>query len=134
MLTFSRFLQVTGEKVNPVPIELTLKGESPYVKEAIVFGLERSQAGVLINLSNSVGPSTPRKQLIELIKPALDLANSEAPAHSRLIEEMLVFLPASTVIPCADKGYFIWRMVCVQLAQQTEDNVYLFLVPYPSLS
>jgi hypothetical protein len=126
MLTFSRFLQVTGEKVNPVPIELTLKGESPYVKEAIVFGTERSQAGVLIILSDSVAPSTPRKQLIDLIKPALDLANSEAPAHSRLIEEMLVFLPASTVIPRADKGSFIRRKVYAEFAQQIEDSTSFF--------
>ncbi|GAA5860908.1 hypothetical protein JCM8547_003885 [Rhodosporidiobolus lusitaniae] len=111
---------VTGEKVNPVPLELTLKGESPYVAEAIVFGTERSQAGVLIILSDSVDPSTPRKKLLELIKPALDLANSEAPSHSRLVEEMVVFLSASTVIPRADKGSFIRRKVYVELKDEID--------------
>ncbi|GAA5892683.1 hypothetical protein JCM6882_000555 [Rhodosporidiobolus microsporus] len=106
---------VTGEKVNPVPLELTLKGESPYIAEAIVFGTERSQAGVLVILSESVDPSTPRKELLQLIKPALELANSEAPTHSRLVEEMVVFLPPSTVIPRADKGSFIRRKVYVAL-------------------
>ncbi|GAA5820969.1 hypothetical protein JCM11251_001899 [Rhodosporidiobolus azoricus] len=111
---------VTGEKVNPVPLELTLKGESPYVAEAIVFGTERSQAGVLVILADTVDPSTPRKKLLELIKPALDLANSEAPSHSRLVEEMIVFLPPSTVIPRADKGSFIRRKVYVELKDKID--------------
>ncbi|GAA6034265.1 hypothetical protein JCM8097_003814 [Rhodosporidiobolus ruineniae] len=111
---------VTSEKVNPVPLELTLKGESPYIAEAVVFGTERSQAGALIILSDSVNPATPRSKLVELIKPALDLANSEAPSHSRLVQEMLVFLPASTVIPRADKGSFIRRKVYVELKDKID--------------
>jgi len=106
-------VQVTGEKVNPVPIELTLRGESPYVKDAIVFGVERTQTGALVILSDIVDPATPRDELVKLIAPAVELANSEAPTHSRLTEEMLVFLPADTVVPRADKGSFIRRKVYV---------------------
>ncbi|TNY17771.1 L-aminoadipate-semialdehyde dehydrogenase [Rhodotorula diobovata] len=102
---------VTGEKVNPVPIELTLRGESPYIKDAIVFGVERSQTGALVILSDTVNPATPRSELVKLVGPAVELANSEAPSHSRLTEEMLVFLPADTAIPRADKGSFIRRKV-----------------------
>ncbi|GAA5849618.1 hypothetical protein JCM9279_007290 [Rhodotorula babjevae] len=104
---------VTGEKVNPVPIELTLRGESPYVKDAIVFGVERTQTGALVILSDIIDPSTPRDELVKLVAPAVELANSEAPSHSRLTEEMLVFLPADTVVPRADKGSFIRRKVYV---------------------
>lgn len=102
---------MTGEKVNPVPIELTLRGESPYIKDAIVFGVERSQTGALVILSDTVNPATPRSELVKLVGPAVELANSEAPSHSRLTEEMLVFLPADTAIPRADKGSFIRRKV-----------------------
>ncbi|GJN93246.1 hypothetical protein Rhopal_006293-T1 [Rhodotorula paludigena] len=114
---------VTGEKVNPVPIELTLRGESPYIKDAIVFGVERSQTGALVILSDTVDPKTPRAELVKMVMPAVELGNSEAPTHSRLTEEMLVFLPSDTVVPRADKGSFIRRKVYVEF-KDTIDKAY----------
>ncbi|KAL8287059.1 hypothetical protein RQP46_004065 [Phenoliferia psychrophenolica] len=97
---------VTGEKIQPVPMELTIKGFAG-IDEAIVFGTARSQAGVLILLGASVDPSSSREELLQLVAPALKLANSAAPSHAELIPEMVVFLPNGTVIPKADKASFI---------------------------
>ncbi|KAG8995366.1 hypothetical protein FRB94_009200 [Tulasnella sp. JGI-2019a] len=95
---------VNGEKVNPTPLELTLKGGSPYILEAVVFGNGRHQTGVLVVPTSLAPISTTRVHLLKLIDPALRLANSAAPTHARLAPEMIVFLPRNAVIPKADKG------------------------------
>jgi len=99
--------QVNGEKTSPVSIESTLRGTCPAISDAVVFGSGRSQIGALIILSPSVDPSLPPSELFKLIQTSINLANSSAPSHSQLSEEMLVFLPAGTVIPRADKGSFL---------------------------
>ncbi|KAG8879407.1 hypothetical protein FRB97_001634 [Tulasnella sp. 331] len=97
---------VNGEKVNPVPIELTLKGESPYILDAVVFGSGRHQTGALIvptDLAKSKSNGN-RTDLLKLIDPALRLANSAAPSHAQVMPEMIVFLPEGAMILKADKG------------------------------
>ncbi|KAM0746573.1 acetyl-CoA synthetase-like protein [Meredithblackwellia eburnea MCA 4105] len=101
---------VNGEKVNPVPIEMSLK-VNPNVSEAIVFGAGRSQTGVLIVLAESVDPSASRSTLLELFAPILAAANEAAPSHAEVMQEMVVFLPYGTLIPKADKASFIRKKV-----------------------
>ncbi|KAG0707371.1 L-aminoadipate-semialdehyde dehydrogenase, partial [Suillus ampliporus] len=95
-------VMVNGEKTNPVPMELTLRS-SPYIADAIVFGAGRTQIGALILTTEVVKDCSP-SQLVKLVAPIVALANAEAPSHSQLATEALVFLPYGTVIPRADKG------------------------------
>ena len=97
---------VSGEKTNPVPIELTLRGKSPYIAEAIVFGAGKSHIGALI-LPTDLGANLDRKELYTKIAHVIDSANAEAPTHSQLMPEMLIFVPAGTTIPRADKASII---------------------------
>lgn len=99
-------VMVSGEKTNPVPIELTLKGGSPYIAEAIVFGAGKSHIGALI-LPTDLGADLNHKDLYAKISPVIDNANAAAPTHSQLVPEMLIFVPAGTVIPRADKASII---------------------------
>ncbi|KAG1723799.1 putative aminoadipate reductase [Suillus lakei] len=87
-------VMVNGEKTNPVPMELTLRS-SPYIADAVIFGAGRIQIGALI---------LPTEILVKLVAPIVAIANAEAPSHSQLATEALVFLPYGTVIPRADKG------------------------------
>ena len=109
-----------GEKTNPVPIELCIRGNSPYVQEgadypivsclqkilsifpAIVFGAGRPQTGCLI-LPSDLGKDLNREQLMEKVWPVVEQANAEAPSHSRLLPEMIELLPYGTTIPVATK-------------------------------
>lgn len=91
-----------------------------------MFGAGRSQAGALIILSEFVPKDTPREALLTLVKPAVDFANADAPSHSQLSAEMLVFLPFETVIPRADKGSFLRPKVYVAL-EDVIDGVYAAL-------
>ena len=82
----------TGEKTNPVPIELAIRGNSPLVQEAIVFGAGRPQTGCLI-LPSDLAKDMSRDELMEKIWPVIEMANEAAPTHSRLLPEMIEFLP-----------------------------------------
>lgn len=97
---------VNGEKTNPVPIESALRG-SPCVSDAVVFGASRSQIGALIILGETVPTNLSQSELVNLLRPVMEQANADAPSHSQLSPETLVFLPFSTVLPRADKGSFL---------------------------
>jgi hypothetical protein len=97
-----RLAQVNGEKTNPVPMELTLRS-SPYIADAVIFGAGRTQIGALILPTEIVKDCSP-PELAKLVAPIVALANAEAPSHSQLATEALVFLPYETAIPRADKG------------------------------
>lgn len=99
-------VMVTGEKTNPVPMELTLKGESPYISEAIIFGAGKPHIGAII-LPTEAGAELSHGELFKRIAPVIEKANEEAPTHSQLMPEMLIFIEGGTKIPRADKSSII---------------------------
>ncbi|KAG2076388.1 L-aminoadipate-semialdehyde dehydrogenase [Suillus decipiens] len=105
-------VMVNGEKTNPVPMELTLRS-SPYIADAVIFGAGHIQIGALI-LPAEVAKDCSPSELVKLVAPIVALANAEAPSHSQLASEALVFLPYGTVIPCADKGSFLRARVYIE--------------------
>ena len=117
--SLTQTIKINGEKINPVPSELTIK-VFPGVSEAIVFGAARSQAGVLIVLAESVDPSSSRAELLKIVTPALIAANKAAPTHAELMPEMVVFLPFGTLIPKADKASFIRAKVYAMFKSEIE--------------
>jgi hypothetical protein len=76
-----------------VPIELAIRGNSPYVAEAIIFGTGRPQVGCLI-LPSEFGKelSKNREAYLEKIWPVIEEANAQAPTHSQLLPEMVGIL------------------------------------------
>ncbi|KAH8824644.1 L-aminoadipate-semialdehyde dehydrogenase [Flagelloscypha sp. PMI_526] len=115
-------VQTLGEKTNPVPMELCIRGNSPYVQEAIVFGVGRPQTGVLI-LPSDKAEGMDKDELMEKIWPVIEQANSAAPTHSRLLPEMIEFLPHGTQIPVATK-MSILRPACYAKFKEIIDKIY----------
>ncbi|KIY43648.1 acetyl-CoA synthetase-like protein [Fistulina hepatica ATCC 64428] len=115
-------VQTLGEKTNPVPIELAIRGNSPYVAEAIVFGAGRPQTGCLILPSDLAKDFTP-DELMKKVWPVIELANAAAPTHSRLLPEMVAFLPHGTQIPVATK-MSILRPACYAKFKDLIDSIY----------
>lgn len=103
----------------------SLPAASPHLHDAIVFGAGRPQAGALIILSSFLSsPITKtRDELYQLIRPAIDAANSSAPSHSHLQPEALIYLPHDAEIPRADKGSFI-RPKVYKLYEREIEGVY----------
>ncbi|KAJ7918788.1 L-aminoadipate-semialdehyde dehydrogenase [Mycena leptocephala] len=115
-------VQTLGEKTNPVPIELAIRGNSPYVAEAIVFGAGKPQTGCLI-LPSDLAKDLSRAEIMEKIWPVVEQANAEAPTHSRILPEMIEILPHGTEIPIATK-MSILRPACYAKFKDIIEGVY----------
>ncbi|OSX67090.1 hypothetical protein POSPLADRAFT_1128883 [Postia placenta MAD-698-R-SB12] len=117
-------VMLLGEKTNPVPIELAIRGNSPYVEEAIVFGEGKPQVGVLI-FPTELGKdlAKDRAAYLEKVWPVIEEANAEAPTHSRILPEMVHILEYGTQIPQATK-MSILRPACYAKFKDIIDSVY----------
>lgn len=113
-----------GEKTNPVPIELDVRGNSPLVAECIVFGDQRPNAGALL-LPSEAGAELSKdpKAFIDAVWPVIEDANSRAPSHSRILPEMVDVLPYGTEIPVATK-MSILRPACYAKFKDVIDGVF----------
>ncbi|KAG8213592.1 L-aminoadipate-semialdehyde dehydrogenase [Butyriboletus roseoflavus] len=112
-------IMVNGEKTNPVPIELTLRS-SPYIADAIVFGTGRTQIGALI-LPTEAAQRCSYDEFTRRVASVVALANADAPSHSQLSTEALVFLPYGTQIPRADKGSTLRPKVYKEFEKMIEE-------------
>ncbi|KAK8847380.1 hypothetical protein IAR55_005238 [Kwoniella newhampshirensis] len=116
--------QTLGEKTNPVPIELAIRGNSPLVAECIVFGDGRPQVGALILPSEQGAElSKDKKAFIDAIWPVIAEANAAAPTHSRILPEMIDIIPYGTDIPVATK-MSILRPACYKKFAPLIDAIY----------
>ncbi|KAK4688566.1 hypothetical protein P7C73_g1542, partial [Tremellales sp. Uapishka_1] len=116
--------QTLGEKTNPVPIELAIRGNSPYVNECIVFGDARPQVGCLLKPSEQAKDVWQDKaKYLELVWPVIAEANANAPTHSRILPEMVEILPIDTEIPVATK-MSILRPACYKKYKSIIDDIY----------
>ncbi|KAJ4473884.1 L-aminoadipate-semialdehyde dehydrogenase [Lentinula aciculospora] len=109
-----------GEKTNPVPMELCIRGNSPYVAEVIVFGSGKPTAGCLI-LPSDLAKDLSEFELMERIWPCIEQANAEAPTHSRLLPEMVGFLPYGTQVPVTPKMTILRPACYIQFKGIIED-------------
>lgn len=86
----------------------------------IVFGSGRPQTGALL-IPSELGSTLSPNELLPRIWPAVENANASAPAHSRLLPEMLVFLPYGTPLPRTDKATFIRARTYTGFAKEIEE-------------
>ncbi|KAK0369853.1 hypothetical protein CLIM01_12793 [Colletotrichum limetticola] len=100
-----RFTLINGEKVLPIPIEGRIRQEE-IVKEAIVFGEQRSYPGALVVKADNAA-SLNDAEFVEAIWPAVEAANAKAESFSRIPRELIIVLPSETQYPRTDKGTFI---------------------------
>ncbi|GHJ89085.1 hypothetical protein NliqN6_5487 [Naganishia liquefaciens] len=116
--------QTLGEKTNPVPIENTIRGNSPLIQECIVFGDGRPQVGCLILPSEQAADlAKDREAYIKAIWPVVSDANERSPSHSSILPDMIEILPVGTDIPVATK-LSILRPACYKKFADIIDSVY----------
>ncbi|KAJ7880350.1 L-aminoadipate-semialdehyde dehydrogenase [Mycena olivaceomarginata] len=116
-------VQTLGEKTNPVPIELAIRGNSPYVAEAIVFGAGKPQTGCLI-LPSDLAKDLSNAEIMEKIWPVVEQANAQAPTHSRILPEMIEILPSMSILrpACYTKFKDIIEGVYARFEQEGDDG------------
>lgn len=109
---------VTGEKVNPLPIEGHVR-QNRMVREAVVFGSSREQIGLLLFPSLS-GAKLPCDALIDSIYPSLEDAQNTMPAYARLSRDMIRVMPLSAEFASTQKGTIIRQTVYRQYSSVIE--------------
>ncbi|KAK3715521.1 hypothetical protein LTR37_007009 [Vermiconidia calcicola] len=117
-----RITLVNGEKVLPIPIEGRIRQED-LVREAIVFGFERTVPGVLIFRSAEHGLDLSDQEFLEAVWPAVEAANANAETFSRIPRDLVLVKDPDVVYPKTDKSTFIRAQVYQQFA---EDIAYAY--------
>ncbi|KAK5125717.1 hypothetical protein LTR85_011991 [Meristemomyces frigidus] len=116
-----RITLVNGEKVLPIPIEGRIR-EDELVREAAIFGFQRTVPGVIIFKSERAA-DLPDEEFLEAVWPAVEAANIRAESFSRVPKELVMVKGADVIYPRTDKGTFIRAQLYQQFANDI-DKVY----------
>ncbi|KAJ3842699.1 putative aminoadipate reductase [Lentinula raphanica] len=116
----------SGEKTVPHPMEFIIM-RSPLVQEAIMFGRQRNQAGILIEPTPGNEIDVDNQDEISKFRnkiwPFVEEANREAPAYSRVYKEMILISSPKKPFPQADKGTTLRKRV-YKLYEKEIDQIY----------
>ncbi|GAB1525258.1 hypothetical protein RhiTH_008416 [Rhizoctonia solani] len=97
-----QIILLNGEKTNPGPIGKEV-GRCPIVRCAIMFGRERSQTGVLIELEESANYMYRTKEgqskAMEDVWPFIERANQASATHSRLERRTIILVDPTHPLP-----------------------------------
>ncbi|KAH9475908.1 putative NRPS-like protein biosynthetic cluster [Psilocybe cubensis] len=119
-------VHTSGEKTVPAPMENILMS-SPYIMGTVMFGRDREQAGVLVELKPAfaIDPSN-EKELIKMrntLWPIVEEANKIAPAFSRIFKEMILIASPQKPLPRAGKGT-VMRKAAINAYASEIDAIY----------
>ncbi|GJJ05919.1 putative NRPS-like protein biosynthetic cluster [Clathrus columnatus] len=85
----------TGEKTNPGPLEDIIK-RNPHIHDVIMFGRGRQSNGILVQPSSfEEAESLGLEGFRNLVWSSIEEANTYAPAHSRILKEMILIASSS---------------------------------------
>ncbi|KAJ3994744.1 putative aminoadipate reductase [Lentinula boryana] len=116
----------SGEKTVPHPIEYAVM-RSPLIREAVMFGRQRNQAGILIEPSpgNEIDVDNENEvsQFRNKIWPFVEEANRDSPAYSRIYKEMILIASPKKPFPQADKGTTM-RKAVYRIYEKEIDQIY----------
>ncbi|KAH9475986.1 putative NRPS-like protein biosynthetic cluster [Psilocybe cubensis] len=119
-------VHTSGEKTVPAPIENVLMS-SPYIMGTVMFGREREQAGVLIELKPAfaIDPSNEDEliKMRNMLWPIVEEANKVAPAFSRIFKELILITSPQKPLPRAGKGT-VMRKAAVSIYAPEIDAIY----------
>ncbi|CUA71917.1 L-aminoadipate-semialdehyde dehydrogenase [Rhizoctonia solani] len=124
-----QIILLNGEKTNPGPMEAEIV-KCPIVHYAVMFGRERNQTGVLIELeesaSNLYQTKEGRTKAIEQIWPYIERANQTSPSHSRLEKQTVILVDPTRPLPRTPKGT-VPRSAALKSHAQDIEEMYLDL-------
>ncbi|KAJ6023980.1 hypothetical protein N7540_004777 [Penicillium herquei] len=100
-----RVTLVNGEKVLPLPIEGRIR-DHPLVAEAVVFGVQRDFAGLLV-FKGPRAQGLSDVEFVDNIWPAVENANSRAEGFSLISKQAIIPIATGVSYPRTDKGTII---------------------------
>ncbi|KAJ7612097.1 putative aminoadipate reductase [Roridomyces roridus] len=117
----------SGEKTVPGPME-NIVASSPFVAGTVMFGRERAQAGILIELVPALQiqdfqDAAAVAELRNKIWPIIAEANTVAPAFSRLFKELVLFTSPGKPLPRTGKAT-VMRKAALEVYREEIDAIY----------
>ncbi|KDQ07664.1 hypothetical protein BOTBODRAFT_139808 [Botryobasidium botryosum FD-172 SS1] len=116
----------TSEKTNPGPLEDIIKYD-PMIKNAVMFGRERYQNGVLIEPKKEYEIDPADLEALASFRNAIwesvERANAYGPSHSRIFKEMIVVTNSSKPFLYTAKGS-IKRQLTIDHFQEEIEATY----------
>ena len=97
---------LNGEKTNPISMEQHIVSHNADISAALVIGAQRFQIALLIEPINTdkALSTAERAVFIEKIRPTIEEANKDAPAHARLEKSHVLFTQPNKPMLRAGKG------------------------------
>ncbi|KAG8734982.1 hypothetical protein FRC10_011138 [Ceratobasidium sp. 414] len=124
-----QIILLNGEKTNPGAMEVEILN-SLLVQSAVMFGRERNQTGVLIELADIVKHKYEGREssalLVDQIWPYVELANHVSPTHSRLARDAIILVDPSRPLPRTPKGT-VSRSAALRVYAKEVDDMYAAL-------
>lgn len=120
-----RITLVNGEKVLPIPIEGRIR-QDDYVREAVIFGFQRTVPGALIFRSNEKALDLSDEEFLEAVWPSVEAANVQAESFARVPKDMVVIKGADVTYSRTGKGTFIRAQVYKQFSDDISKAYRLF--------
>ncbi|KII90242.1 hypothetical protein PLICRDRAFT_40443 [Plicaturopsis crispa FD-325 SS-3] len=97
----------SGEKTVPGPMEVIMRS-SPLIKDAMMFGRERAQVGVLVEPHDDHKFDPKDEEALAAFRnaiwPIVEHANQDAPTFSRIFKEMIIVTTPGKPLPRTPKG------------------------------
>ncbi|KXN66865.1 acetyl-CoA synthetase-like protein, partial [Conidiobolus coronatus NRRL 28638] len=111
-------IHINGEKTNPIPME-DIINRCPYVDVCAVLGAGQQMNTLLVQLEVNEVMSSSLPSVISTIKSFVKSANESAPSHSRIYEEMIIYLPMNykKKLPVTIKGN-LQRAKCAKVFEE----------------
>jgi thioester reductase-like protein len=114
---------LNGEKTNPVSMEQHVIAKNEQVSAALVVGMQRFQAALLVEpVAKSGGLNVEESNaLIETIWPSVAEANKVTPAHARVEKSMILLTSVDKPMIRSGKGTIQRQGTVAQYANEIDD-------------
>ena len=115
---------LNGEKFNPRLMENTIQSH-PLVSAALIFGRERFQSAVLIELhdSSNITSCQEKERTITELWGVIEQANAQAPSHGKISRSLIAFTKSSKPMSRTPKKSVI-RNATYELYANEMNNLY----------
>ncbi|KAI9252120.1 hypothetical protein BY458DRAFT_523405 [Sporodiniella umbellata] len=95
-----------GEKMNPLPLEATIR-QSSVVKQVVILGSHRPCTVCLVEIDPSCCQGVPKEEIHSIVNMAVIDANRDCPNYGVILPQMVKILPLDSSLPCTVKGNII---------------------------
>ena len=113
-----------GEKINPIPMENTIRS-NPLVSSALIVGEYRFSPSLLVEMKSKPAPESDVKRLeaVKQIWPRVEEANKIAPGFAKIPKSLILFTRLEKLFLRSGKGT-VQRQLTVKSYSKKLDQLF----------